>query len=70
MTRDEIKRLAEVSTDEVERFEQLDSETQKAVLDAMAEPLRNPKLSARDRSIAKARIKAYRSVMKSQKSGR
>ena len=70
MKHDEIKRLSRVAPDELERFQQLDATTQHAILDAMAAPLSNPKLSARDRSIAAARIKAYRSVMKSQKSGR
>ncbi len=70
MKHDEIKRLSTVPPDELERFKGLDTTTQEAILDAMAEPLSNPKLSARDRSIATARIKAYRSVMKSRKSGR
>jgi LAS superfamily LD-carboxypeptidase LdcB len=65
----EIERLSNVSPAELELFKQLDSATQKAVLDAMAEPLDNRRLAARDRAIAKARIKAYRSVMKSEKSG-
>jgi hypothetical protein len=68
--RKSVERLSQVSEDELERFKQLDAATQRAVLDAMGEPLRNPRLSARDRAIARARIKAYRRVMKSPKSGR
>lgn len=67
---DEIKRLSTVPPDELERFRALDATTQQAILDAMAEPLGNRRLAARDRAIAKARIKAYRSVMESEKSGR
>jgi hypothetical protein len=70
MKRDEIKRLSTVAPDELARFEGLDAATQQAILDAMTEPLSSPKLSARDRSIARARIKAYRNAMKSRKSGR
>ena len=69
MKRDEIKRLSTVTPDELERFKGLDATTRQATLDAMAAPLSNPKLSARDRSIARARIKAYRNAMKSRKSG-
>jgi hypothetical protein len=70
MARKEIDPLLEVSTEELERFRQLDLATQKAVLNAMAAPLDNPRLSARDRAIAKTRIKAYRNAMKSRQSGR
>jgi|HubBroStandDraft_6_1064221.scaffolds.fasta_scaffold248562_2 hypothetical protein len=66
---DEIKRLSEVAADELERFRGLDRANQKAILDAMAEPLSDRRLSARDRGIAEARIKAYRAVTKSRKSG-
>jgi hypothetical protein len=70
MKDDEIKRLSNVSSAELEQFKQLDSSTQQAILDAMAEPLGTRRLAARDRAIATARIKAYRNVMKSRKSGR
>ena len=70
MKYDEIKRLSAVPPDELERFRQLDGATQKAVLDAMAAPLSNPKLSARDRAIGTARIRAYKGALKSRKSGR
>jgi hypothetical protein len=70
MRHDEIKRLSTVPPDELERFKGLDAMTQQAVLDAMAQPLTNRRLAARDRAIAKARIKAYRSVLKTEKSGR
>jgi hypothetical protein len=68
--RESVERLSRVSADELDHFRQLDAATQRAVLDAMGEPLSNPRLAARDRAIAKARIKAYRRVMKSRKSGR
>jgi hypothetical protein len=68
--REPVERLGEVSAAELERFKRLDAATQKAALDAMGEPLRNPRLSARDRTIAKARINAFRRVMKTRKSGR
>jgi hypothetical protein len=68
--RESVERLARVSAEELDHFKQLDAATQRAVLDAMGDPLRNLRLSARDRAIAKARIKAYRRVMKSPKSGR
>ncbi len=70
MKDDEIKRLSNVSPAELERFKQLDSATQQAILDAMAGPLRNRRLAARDRAVAEARIKAYRNAMNSQESGR
>jgi hypothetical protein len=65
-----VERLSKVSADELSRFKGLDATTQQAILDAMAAPLSSPKLSARDRSIARARIKAYQNAMKSRKSGR
>jgi hypothetical protein len=68
--RESVERLLRVSAEELDHFKQLDAATQKTVLDAMSEPLRNPRLSARDRAIAKARIKAYRLVMKAPKAGR
>ncbi len=70
MKRDEIKRLSTVPPYELERFKGLDAATQQAILDAMAQPLGNRRLAATDRAIAKARIKAYRSVLKTEKSGR
>ena len=55
MTREDIEKLSGVATEELGRFRQLDSATQEAILDAMAGPLDNPRLSARDRAIAAAR---------------
>lgn len=70
MKHNEIKRLSTVPPDQLERFQQLDTTTQQAILDAMAAPLSNPKLSARDRAIAKARLRAYKGALKSRKPGR
>ena len=70
MKDDEIQRLSNVSAAELERFKQLDATTQQSILDAMAAPLSNPKLSARDRAIGTARIRAYKGALKSRKSGR
>jgi hypothetical protein len=69
VTHDEIKRLSTVAPNELQRFKGLDAATQQAILDAMAAPLHNPRLSARDRAIAKARLRAYRNAVKSRKSG-
>jgi hypothetical protein len=69
MKRDEIKRLSAVTPDELEKFKGLDATTRQAILDVMAEPLHNPHLSARDRAVTKARLRAYRNAVKSRKSG-
>jgi hypothetical protein len=68
--RDELRQLSTVPPNELERFRQLDATTQQAILDAMAAPLGNPKLSARDRAITTARIRAYKGALKSRKPGR
>jgi hypothetical protein len=68
--RESLEVLCKVSAAELAGFKALNASAQMAVVDTMGVPLRNPRLSGRDRAIAKARILAYRRVMKRPTSGR
>lgn len=56
--------LARVDPAELERFANLDRETQRQLVERTRAPAKNPKVPKRDREIAEARAKQFERAMR------
>lgn len=59
--------LASVDPAELDRFAKLDRDTQRQIVELTRRPAKNPKVSKRDRDIAKSRAKQFERAMRKRR---